>query len=129
MAANKQQGRWFGLFLAGMTVACAGLAWISEGLGKASLVLGLIILAVSFARFIAMKKLEGPIALGAQPAATKIVGVVVTIAGWLIVLFGLHLTKAVGGRMVIALIGLAVALVGPLFILPMACNKNAIWKA
>ncbi len=129
MAANKQQGRWFGLFLAGMTVACAGLAWISEGLGKASLVLGLIILAVSFARFIAIKKLEGPIALGAQPAATKIVGVVVTIAGWLIVLFGLHLTKAVGGRMVIALIGLAVALVGPLFILPMACNKNAIWKA
>jgi hypothetical protein len=129
MAANKQQGQWFGLFLVGLTVACAGLAWISEGLGKVSLVLGLIILAASFARFVALKKLEGPVALGAQPAAMKIVGVAVTIIGWVIVLFGLHLTKAVGGRMVIALIGLAVALIGPLFILPMACNKNAIWKA
>ena len=47
MAANKQQGQWFGLFLAGMTATCAGLAWISEGLGKVSLVLGLILLAVS----------------------------------------------------------------------------------
>ena len=129
MAANKQQGRWFGLFLAGMTVACAGLAWISEGLGKASLVLGLIILAVSFARFIAMKKLEGTVALGAQPAAMKIVGVVVTIAGWLIVLFRSppyesrrrpdgdrsHRTRCRPRR----------TTAHP----PMACNKNAIWKA
>jgi hypothetical protein len=129
MAANKQQGQWFGLFLVGITTACAGLAWISEGLGKASLVLGLIIIAASFAKFATIKKLEGPVALGAQPGAMKIIGVVVTVVGWLIVLFGLHLTKAVGGRMVIALIGLAIALIGPLFILPMACNKNAIWKA
>ena len=129
MAANKQQGQSFGLFLVGLTVACAGLAWLSEGLGKLSLVAGLIVLAVSFVRFLSIKKLEGPIALGAQPAAMKLVGVVVTVVGWLIVLFGLHLTKAVGGRMVIALIGLAIALVGPLVILPGACNKNAIWKA
>jgi hypothetical protein len=129
MAANKQQGQWFGLFLTGLTVTCAGLAWISEGLGKASLVLGLILLAFSFAKFIAIKKLEGTVALGTQPAAMKLIGLIVTVAGWLIVLFGLHLTKAVAGRMVVALIGLAVALIGPLLILSIACNKNAIWKA
>lgn len=129
MAANKQQGQSFGLFLVGLTVACSGLAWISQGLGKASLVAGLIILAIAFVRFVTIKKLEGPIALGAQPAPMKLAGVAVTVAGWLIVLFGLHVTKAVGGRMVIALLGLAIALVGTLVILPSACNKNAIWKA
>jgi hypothetical protein len=129
MAANKQQGRWFGLFLAGLTATCAGMAGFSSGLGKASFVLGLIVLAASAIRFMALKKLEGKVALGAQPAAMKLVGVLVTVAGWALVLFGLHLTKGVGGRMVISIIGLAIALAGPLVILPAACNKNAIWKA
>jgi galactokinase len=129
MAANKQQGQWFGVFMIGLTVACSGLAWISGGLGKAALALGLILLAASAVKFMALKKLEGRIALNAQPAAMKMVGVVVTLVGWLIVLFGLHITKGVGGRMVIALVGLAIALAGPLMILPAACNKNAIWKA
>jgi hypothetical protein len=31
--------------------------------------------------------------------------------------------------MVIAIVGLVISLVGPLAILPAACNKNAIWKA
>ncbi|HEX4156007.1 MAG TPA: hypothetical protein VHY48_10370 [Acidobacteriaceae bacterium] len=129
MAANKQQGQWFFLFLAGLTIACSGLAWIEGGLGKVALIVGLLLLIASFARFMSIKKLEGPIALGSQPAAMKLVGVVVTVVGWLIVLFGLHVTKGVGGRMVIAIVGLAIALVGPLAILPTACNKNAIWKA
>jgi hypothetical protein len=129
MAANKQQGQWFGLFLAGLTITCSGLAWISGGLGKAAFVIGLIIVIASFAKFVTLKKLEGPIALGAQPAAMKMVGIVVTVVGWLIVLFGIHLTKGVGGRMVIAIVGLAIALIGPVILLPAACNKNAIWKA
>jgi hypothetical protein len=129
MAANKQQGLWFGWFLAGLTAACAGLAGISGSLGKLALVLGLLALAASAVKFMAIKKLEGPIALGSQPAVMKIVGLAVTIAGWLVVLFGLHLSKAVGGRMVIAIVGLVISLVGPLAILPAACNKNAIWKA
>ena len=129
MAANKQQGLWFGWFLAGLTASCAGLAGISGGVGKISLLVGLLVLAVSAVKFMAIKKLEGPIALGSQPAVMKIVGLAITIAGWLVVLFGLHLSKGVGGRMVIAVVGLAISLVGPLAILPAACNKNAIWKA
>lgn len=129
MAANKQQGLWFGWFLAGLTAVCAGLGGISSGVGKVSLVVGLLLLAASAVKFMAIKKLEGPIALGSQPAVMKIVGLAVTIAGWMVVLFGLHLSQGVGGRMVIALAGLAISLVGPLAILPAACNKNAIWKA
>jgi hypothetical protein len=129
MAANKQQGVWFGWFLAGLTAVCAGLGGISSGLGKVSLVVGLLLLAASAVKFMAIKKLEGPIALGSQPAAMKIVGLAITVVGWLVVLFGLHLSQGVGGRMVIALVGLAISLVGPLAILPAACNKNAIWKA
>ena len=129
MAANKQQGQWFGLFLAGLTAACAGLAYFSSGMGKISLVLGLIVLAVSFWRFLQLKPLEGKIALGAQPAGMKLAGVLVTIFGWLIVLFGLHIASSVGGRLATTIVGMIVSLVGVLGILPAACNKNAIWKA
>jgi hypothetical protein len=129
MAANKQQGQWYGLFLAGLTVTCAGIAGFSSGIGKAALVLGLIILAVTFWRFLQLKPLEGKVALGAQSAGVKLAGVAVTVLGWLIVLFGLHVTSGVGGRMVTTIVGLIVSLVGVLGILPAACNKNAIWKA
>jgi hypothetical protein len=129
MAANKQQGQWYGLFLAGLTVTCAGIAGFSSGIGKAALVLGLIILAVTFWRFLQLKPLEGKVALGTQSAGVKLAGVAVTVLGWLIVLFGLHVTSGVGGRMVTTIIGLIVSLVGVLGILPAACNKNAIWKA
>lgn len=129
MAANKKQGQWYGLFLAGLTVTCAGIAGFSSGMGKAALVLGLIILAVTFWRFLQLKPLEGKVALGTQSAGVKLAGVAVTVLGWLIVLFGLHVTSGVGGRMVTTIIGLIVSLVGVLGILPAACNKNAIWKA
>ncbi|HZC44163.1 MAG TPA: hypothetical protein VE195_08310 [Acidobacteriaceae bacterium] len=129
MAANKQQGQGFGLFLAGLTAACAGLAVFSSGIGKAALVIGLIVLAVSFWKFLLLKPLEGKLALGAQPAGMKAVGILVTIFGWLIVLFGLHVASGVGGRMATTIVGIIVSLVGVLGILPAACNKNAIWKA
>jgi uncharacterized membrane protein YgaE (UPF0421/DUF939 family) len=45
------------------------------------------------------------------------------------VLFGLNLTAGVAGRMITTLLGLAVSLVGVLVILPLAVNKNAIWKS
>jgi heme/copper-type cytochrome/quinol oxidase subunit 4 len=129
MAANKQQGQWFGLFLAGLTATCAGIYGFSGGIGKAALVIGLVVLAVSFLRFLKLKPLEGKPALGAQPAIMKLVGVLVVVAGWLLVLFGLHIASGVGGRLVFALVGLAISLVGIIYILPAACNKNAIWKA
>ncbi len=129
MAANKPQGRSFGLFLTGITSACAGVALMPGGLGIALLIVGLVILAAAFAMFLKIKPLEGKPALGAQPAVMKLVGAALSAGGWIVALFGLHLTASVGGRLVIAIIGLAISLVGVVFVLPSACNKNAIWKA
>lgn len=129
MAANKPQGRSFGLFLTGLTTACAGIAVMPGGLGVALLIVGLVILATSFAMFIKIKPLEGKPALGSQPAVMKLVGAALSAGGWIVALLGLHLTASVGGRMVIAIVGLAISLVGVIIVLPSACNKNAIWKA
>jgi hypothetical protein len=129
MAATKQQGRSFGLFLVGLTATCAGVYEISSGIGKIALAAGLVVLAVAALQFIRIKPLEGKVALGAQPAGMKAVGVLVTVAGWALALFGLHLASGVGGRMVFAIVGLAVSLIGVVAVLPAACNKNAIWKA
>ncbi len=129
MAATKAQGRAFTLFIGGLTAATAGIAFFSSGGGKASLVLGVLVLAFSFFRFLKIKPEEGKVALAAQPAVMKLIGIVVVLLGWLIVLYGLHLSAGVSGRMTTSLIGLAVSLVGVLFILPAAANKNAIWKA
>jgi len=129
MAANKQQGSSFGLFLTGLTAACAGVACFSSGIGKVILLLGIVLLLASLWQFFKIKPLEGKIALGSQPVSMKLAGILVTLLGWVVVLFGLHLTPSVGGRMVAAIVGLIISLVGVLVILPSACNKNAIWKA
>ena len=129
MAANKGQGRSLALFLIGLTAAGAGLGVLSGGMGMAVLLIGSVILLFSLWRFFQLKPLEGKISLGPQPAATKLVGVLVILAGWVVVLFGPHLTASVGGRMVTSLVGIVIILAGMLGILPGACNKNAIWKA
>ncbi|MGH9599242.1 MAG: hypothetical protein ACRD27_05225 [Terracidiphilus sp.] len=129
MAANKQQGQWFGLFLAGLTTTCAGIYGLSSSIGKIALAVGLVVLVISFLRFLKLKPLEGNVALGSQPPVKKAIGVLVTVGGWALALFGLHLASGVAGRMIFAIIGLAVCLAGPMLILPAACNKNAIWKA
>jgi hypothetical protein len=129
MAANKQQGQSFGIFLVGLTVACAGFMDPSGGAGKVALAVGVVLLAISLWQFMKIKPLEGKVANGAQPAVMKLVGVAVTVLGWLVVLFGLHLTASVSGRMVTTIVGLIISLVGVCGILPSACNKNAIWKA
>jgi hypothetical protein len=129
MAASKSQGRAFTLFMAGLTAAAAGIAFSSSGVGKLSLGAGLIVFAVSLGMFLKIKPLEGKVALGEQPAVMKLIGVAVALAGWLVVLFGIHLTASVAGRMTTSILGLAIALVGVLYILPTAASKNAIWKA
>jgi hypothetical protein len=129
MAATKQQGQTFGLFLAGLTTACAGIYGFSSGIGKVALAVGLIVLAVSLLRFLKLKPLEGKTAAGAQSEGMKAVGVLVTVGGWVVVLLGIHITSGVAGRLIISLVGLAICLVGVIGILPAACNKNAIWKA
>src|SRR6266567_7734980 len=129
MAATTSQGRTFTIFMAGLTVAAAGLAYVGSAGGKVALVLGVVIIAYSCTGFIKIKPLEGVTAVGAQPAVMKLAGVGIVLLGWLIVLLGLNLTPSVTGRMITTLLGLAVSLVGVLLVLPMASNKNAIWKA
>ncbi len=110
MAANKQQGSYFGLFLAAATVLCAGIAYFEGASGKALLALGAIALIGSLFGFMGIKPLEGKTAL--KPG-----------------LAGIHITDSTGGRIVFALLGIAVTLVGIIYILPAAFNKNAVWKA
>ena len=129
MAANKTQGQELTIFLAGITSACAGIAYFSSGTGKVALVVGVVLLALAFWKFYSIKSLEGKIALKSQPALQKLMGLAVNIVGWLVVLLGIHLTPSVGGRMVAAIVGLAISLASIVIILPTACNKNAIWKA
>jgi len=129
MAATKSQGRAFTLFMTGLTAATAGIAYFSSGSGKLAFIVGLIAVAVSCGIFLKLKPLEGKVALGAQPAALKLAGVAIVLLGWLTVLFGLHMTASVSGRMVTTIVGFAISLAGVLYVLPAASNKNAIWKA
>jgi hypothetical protein len=129
MAATKSQGRSFSLFIVGATLAAAGMATFSSGIGKLALVGGLVVLAVSFGLFFKIKPDEGEIADKGQQAVMRVAGVLAAFLGWMIVLFGLNLSSTVSGRMITTIIGIAVSLVGSLALLPAAANKNAIWKA
>jgi len=129
MAATTSQGRTFTLFMAGLTAACAGIAYFTTGSGKISCVIGLIALAISAAGFLKLKPLEGKTATPVQPVVMKLVGIAALAAGFYVVLIGIHLASSVSGRMVTTLIGFAIELVGMLYFLPTASSKNAIWKA
>jgi len=128
MAANTGQGRSFVIFLVGLTVACAGLASFSSGKGKLLLFVGAVILVASLLGFLKLKPLEGKPAQRPGPTAMKLVGAFIALFGWVLTLFGMHLVDSVGGRMVFALVGIAVSLLGLIYVLPAAFNKNAIWK-
>ena len=129
MAATTSQGKSFTVFMVGVTVAATGLAFSASGIGKLALAAGLVIIGYSFYKFFMMKPLEGAPAEGKQPPVMKLAGLVLALGGWLVVLFGLHLTPSVSGRMISTLLGLAISFFGILVILPIAANKNAIWKA
>lgn len=129
MAATKSQGKAFGLFMVGITTACAGIAYISSGSGIAALIVGLIVVAVSLGLFVSIKPQEGKVPTALQPVVLRLAGIAAAAGGWLIVLYGLHMSSSVSGRMVTTLIGFAVTLVGVIGLLPSAANKNAIWKA
>ena len=58
----------------------------------------------------------------------KVVGALLACLGWVVVLVGLPLVTGTGGRIVLALGGIAVSLFGIIYVLPTAFNKNAIWK-
>lgn len=129
MAATTSQGKSFTLFMVGLTSACAGIAYSTTSVGKVALVVGLIVFAISLFQFFKIKPLEGKTGAGPQPGVLKLAGVLVVLFGWLVVLFGLHLTAGVSGRMATSIIGLAISLAGIFFLLAPASSKHAIWKA
>ena len=129
MAATKSQGKAFTLFLVGLTAATAGIAFFTSGSGKVALIVGLIGIAASLAYCLKLRPLEGATAEGTQPAILKLAGVALAVAGWLVVLLGLHLTASVPGRLITTIVGFAISLMGVLWVLPVASSKSAIWKA
>ncbi len=90
--------------------------------------LGVIVLIGSLFGFMGIKSLEGKTALKANPEGMKLVGAAVCALGWILTLLGLHMTDSTGGRIIFALLGIAVTLFGMTYILPAAFNKNAVWK-
>ena len=129
MAASTGQGRGFTTFLVGFTAICAGVAYMSTGIGKLVLAAGAVIFVVSLLGFLKIKPLEGKPAQKDTSTAMKLVGAFIAALGWGITLFGLHLVDGTSARIVLALIGIGVSLFGIIYILPTAFNKNAIWKA
>jgi len=57
-----------------------------------------------------------------------LVGILLTLLGFVISLISLGVTSSVGGRLAIVLIGLALSLFGIMGVLNKAYLKNAIWK-
>lgn len=129
MAANKQQGSYLVLFWTGVTVLCAGLAYLAEGFGKLVLVLGLVAVVISLVGFLKMKPMEGKSAGVEGNAILKLLELAVALGGWFITIAGLHITTSVGGRMTFALVGIAVSLIGVLGVLPVAFGKNMAGKS
>jgi hypothetical protein len=129
MAANRSQGSYYTLFLVAATVLCAGIYQWGSGTGKLLLVVGAVGLVGSLFGMMGIKSLEGKTAVKPGPGAMKLAGAACALLGWVITLFGMHLTPSTGGRIVLALVGIGVSLFGIIVILPAAFNKNAVWKS
>ena len=59
---------------------------------------------------------------------TRIVGVVLTVAGWLLAVGGLFFTASIGGRALFAVLGIAVSVTGILGFLNAFYQTRAVWK-
>jgi hypothetical protein len=128
MAANKSQGSYYSLFLVAATVLCAGI-FVGHAIGALLLIVGAAGIFAALFGMLKIKPLEGRTALKPSPLSMKLLGAAFALLGWIITLFGMHLTPSVGGRLILALVGIAVSLFGVLVILPAAFNKNAVWKS
>jgi hypothetical protein len=129
MAANRSQGSFYTLFLAACTVLAAGIFLSGGGLGKLLVVVGIVGILGSLFGMMKIKSEEGPTAMKPGPEAMKWVGAVVALAGWGVTVVGANMISSTGGRIVLALIGIAISLFGVVVILPAAFNKNAVWKS
>lgn len=128
MAASKQQGSYLFVFWTAITALCAGIAYSTEGFGKLVLVLGLAAVIISLVGFLKIKPAEGKTAGVPGNATLKLLGLAVALGGWFITIAGLHITTSVGGRMVFAIAGIAVSLIGVLGVLPVAFGKSMAGK-
>jgi hypothetical protein len=129
MAANKQQGSYLTLFWTGATALCAGIAYFTEGFGKLVLLFGLAGVVISLVGFLKIKPMEGKTAGVPGNAVMKLLGLAVALGGWFVTVAGLHITTSVGGRLIFALVGIGISLVGVLGVLPIAFGKSMAGKA
>jgi hypothetical protein len=58
----------------------------------------------------------------------KLIGLLVTIGGWLLAVSGVIITGSLAGRFVFAIVGIGVCLLGILGLLDGAHVKEAVWK-
>src|SRR3989442_7144828 len=128
MAASKSQGSYFGLFLAGGTALCGGIAYVGSVTGKVLLLVGAGILLASLVGFLKIKPLEGATPVLPSPELMKWIGAGVAVLGWVVTIGGLHLVDGNGGRIVVALLGIGVSFFGILFVPPPAFHKNGLWE-
>ena len=129
MAASKTQGSYLAVFWTACTVLCAGLAYFAEGFGKLVLLIGLAGVVISLVGFLKVKPLEGKTAGPATIASLKLLGIAVTL-GRLVRNDSRsthHHERA--GRLIFALVGIAVSLVGVLGVLPVAFGRSVAGKA
>ncbi len=59
----------------------------------------------------------------------KLVGILMVFGGWLLPVVALPFTQSNTIRLILALVGIAITLVGIMGVLNKAHAKNAIWKA
>jgi hypothetical protein len=123
MAANSQQGRTLTLFWTALTFVCAGIAYITGGFGKLVLLLGLAGTALALISFLRLKPMEGKPGGFRANRPLVLAGLAVTWGGWFVTMVGLQLTGSPTGRLVFALVGIAVSLSGILGVLPVAFGK------
>src|SRR6266566_710412 len=129
MAASKTQGSYLAVFWTAITVLCAGIAYFAEGFGKLVLLFGMVGVVISLVGFLKIKPLEGKTAGVEGVAAMKLLGIAVALGGWFVTIAGLHITASTGGRLIFALVGIAVSLVGVIGVLPIAFGKSMAGKA
>jgi hypothetical protein len=129
MAANQKQGQYLTLFWTALTVLAAGIAYLAEGFGKLVLILGLAGVVVALVGFLRIKPMEGNTpGVRANPALT-LMGIAVAVGGWFVTMAGLVITSSVSGRLVFALVGIVVSLIGVIGVLPIAFGRRVTAKA
>ena len=57
-----------------------------------------------------------------------LIGILMTLLGFVLSVLSLGLTSSVGGRMTMVLVGMAISLTGILGVINRAYLKNAIWR-